>query len=126
MKNDQLRHVLKLAVFLVVLEIQWTLAQPIVLNEFNAVGSTRMLKDGASDLTLGTVAGNGGNWIEFVVVEDHADIRGLELRWAEETTDLPPNPVWDESRPQLEQGIIRFDGPLIVGGFACRNHPYTG
>lgn len=113
MKNDQMRHLIKLVIFLVVLESPWIAAQPIILNEFNAVGSTRLLKDGAIDTTLGAVVGNGGNWIEFVVVEDHADVRGLELRWAEETTDLPANPVWDESRPQLEQGIIRFtDHPL--------------
>lgn len=89
-------------------------AQPIILNEFNAVGSTRFLKNSNSDERLGIIEGNGGNWIEFVVVEDHADLRGLELRWAEETTVPPTETVWDPTRPLVQQGLIRFlDNPAL-------------
>ncbi len=84
----------------------------IVLNEFNAVGSSKVLKDDKTDVRLGIIEGNGGNWIELVVVEDHADIRGWELWWAEESND-EFDPIWDEDRFDYEQGIIRFaDAPL--------------
>ncbi len=55
-------------------------APPIVLNEWNAVASDSTLKNG--DAELGTSAGNGGDWLELLVLEDHLDLRGwrLEMR----------------------------------------------
>ncbi|KAG1648669.1 hypothetical protein GQR58_029660 [Nymphon striatum] len=59
-------------------------AQPLslVLNEYNAVGSSKFLGGGAagdiangSDQTFGRVVGNGGDWLELVVLEDGLDIR---------------------------------------------------
>lgn len=47
---------------------------PLVLNEWSAVATGKSLEDG--DSALGTVDGNGGDWIELLVVEDHLDIRG--------------------------------------------------
>ena len=51
---------------------------PLILNEYNAVGSTDFLNGGdpnadvdggfASDSYFGRVAGNGGDWFELVVV----------------------------------------------------------
>lgn len=52
-------------------------APPIVLNEWNAVEPDEELADG--DDALGTLPGNGGDWIELVVVEDHLDLRGWSL-----------------------------------------------
>jgi len=51
---------------------------PIVLNEWNAVGEEGVLADG--DPALGAVPGNGGDWLELVVVEDHLDLRGWSLQ----------------------------------------------
>lgn len=58
----------------------------LVLNEFNAVSGGRFLGDGAAadvangtDATLGRVLGNGGDWVEFAVVEDGLDIRGWTI-----------------------------------------------
>ena len=79
----------------------------VVLNEFNAVSSSKFLKNDKVDARLGAVEGNGGNWIELVVVEDHADIRGWQLWWAEESDD-DLDPLWDEERFNYEQGIITF------------------
>ena len=70
-------------------------SEPILLNEYNAVGGSKFLKDDKSDSTLGRIEGNGGNWIEFVVTTDHADIRGLQLRWAEEAGAAPAETLWD-------------------------------
>ncbi len=57
-----------------------------VLNEYNAVASDRFL-DGGEDPAFGAVLGNGGDWFEFVVVEDDLDLRG----WAIE--------LWDRDHP---------------------------
>ncbi len=68
------------------------LAAPLILNEWNAVASGEFLNGGTagidgdgnsvdppSDTYFGRVAGNGGDWMEFVVVADHLDIRGWKL-----------------------------------------------
>jgi hypothetical protein len=46
---------------------------------------------GMSDTYWGFVEGNGGNWIELVVVADHLDIRGWTLEW--QNSDPPPPPA---------------------------------
>jgi hypothetical protein len=57
-------------------------AAPILVNEYNAVSAANFL-DGASgtaaDSTLGRIQGNGGDWVELVVVQDHLDLRGGSL-----------------------------------------------
>lgn len=45
-------------------------AAPILVNEFNAVSASNSL-DG--------VMGNGGDWIELVIIQDHFDLRGGSL-----------------------------------------------
>jgi hypothetical protein len=58
--------------------VQWlvfpavTSTPPIVLNEYNAVADTR-------ELLGGSPVGNGGDWFEFVVVEDNLDLRGTSI-----------------------------------------------
>lgn len=59
---------------------------PIILNEFNGVGSNEFLGGGtqdeiggASDLILGREEGHGGDWIEFVVTGD-AESSFVDLR----------------------------------------------
>jgi hypothetical protein len=49
----------------------------IVLNEWNAVAEDEILDDG--DTALGRVIGNGGDWLEFVVLESGLDLRGWQL-----------------------------------------------
>jgi len=66
---------------------------PLVLNEYNAVSGAGWLNGGtagadedggaASDSFFGRVQGNGGNWIELVVQQDGADIRGWTIEWQE-------------------------------------------
>lgn len=65
----------------------------LALNEFNAVGNGNYLGGGTvadvangTDATLGRVAGNGGDWVEFVVSQDALDIRGWTFEiWNDET-----------------------------------------
>jgi hypothetical protein len=84
---------------------------PVILNEYNAVGPTAFLKGGASDVFWGQVAGNGGDWFELVVVEDHIDMRGWKLVMTDHTgsaledTDtllLTNDLIWSD----LRQGTI--------------------
>jgi hypothetical protein len=72
-------------------------SSPIILNEYNAVGSAEFLRGGTatvdadgvspapSDSFFGRVAGNGGEWVEFVVVgtgsasSPRVDMRGWTI-----------------------------------------------
>jgi hypothetical protein len=68
----------------------------LILNEYNAVRAGRWLGDddhaaagpAARDLRLGRVPGNGGTWLEFVIIAPAAadparalDLRGASLDW---------------------------------------------
>ena len=95
-----------------------TLAGGLVLNEYNAVGSTKFLNAGtatadvtggfAVDLTFGRVIGNQNNWIELVVTEDHLDIRGWKLRWAESLKFTSNGTDLWYGDSMVNQGIITF------------------
>jgi hypothetical protein len=85
-----------------------------VLNEYNAVDALGYLGGGtatgdatgafSSDAFFGRVAGNGGDWMEFVVVTDHVDMRGWRLDWEEVadaqfgTVTLSQAPFWADVR----------------------------
>lgn len=73
-------------------------AIPLIVNEYNAVAPDKYLdgdtwvEAGGSDTYFATypgldgsglIQGNGGNWIELVVTEDHVDIRGWKVVWEE-------------------------------------------
>jgi hypothetical protein len=90
----------------------------LVMNEYNAVGSTKWLNAGsatvdgtggaAEDLTFGRVLGNGNNWIELVVTQDHLDIRGWKLRWAENLKFTSTGQDLWYGDGFVNQGIITF------------------
>lgn len=104
-------------------------AAGLILNEYNAVGSQKWLGnpdtvacDGPAGLTcadnedtfFGRVQGNGGDWLELVVVVDHLDIRGWKLQVAElgNTGTTNGQNLW-QGNPNVEQGIITFtDHPV--------------
>ncbi|HYW79792.1 MAG TPA: hypothetical protein VE890_09465 [Thermoguttaceae bacterium] len=117
-------------------------AAPIIVNEYNCVASGGYLagdtyKDGVppaevdvkQDLYFSSIAGmpdgriegNGGNWIELVIVDDHVDIRNWELRWAETDNRLdhadgarlvdPWDPWYGDET--IEQGIITFSDAAV-------------
>ena len=52
---------------------------PVHLNEYNGVSPTKYLSGTASDTFWGRVLGNGGDWFELVVVQDHLDLRGWQV-----------------------------------------------
>jgi hypothetical protein len=51
----------------------------LILNEYNAVENNKKLKNQAADTYWGRVDGNGGDWFEIVVTDDHVDARGWDL-----------------------------------------------
>jgi hypothetical protein len=56
-----------------------------IVNEWNAVGDDKYLQKDSStpgtDTYFGHVLGNGDNWVELAVLDDHLDIRGWSLQW---------------------------------------------
>ena len=96
-------------------------AAPLIVNEFNAVASDEYLNGGtatvdgegnttnlASDTYFGRVEGNGGDWIELVVVADHLDIRGWSLEICEgascnDQLVFSNNSVWSDLRAGTAQ-----------------------
>lgn len=100
----------------------------LILNEFSAVASDRYLDGGSykrSDkedtffqsypgLPDGRIEGNGGNWVEMLVIQDHLDISGWQLRWAETgSSDTDGTNPW-YGDPTVEQGIITFSSTAAV------------
>lgn len=60
-------------------------AAPIILNEYNGVDASKFVggKDATkTDVYFGRITGNGGNWFELAVIQDHLDMRGWKLNWA--------------------------------------------
>lgn len=67
--------------------VSWSSAADVILNEYNAVGSDKLLDDGGgADSYFGKLEGNGGNWFELLVVGDHVDMRNWQLNWTEDET----------------------------------------
>ena len=57
---------------------------PVVLNEWNSVKVDKLLDEegypgSGSDSALGRVEGNGGDWIELLVMAEEVDLRGWRL-----------------------------------------------
>ncbi|MEE8451412.1 MAG: PEP-CTERM sorting domain-containing protein [Thermoguttaceae bacterium] len=122
-------------------------APSLIINEYNCVSSKRYLDDkdwdnGANgqkeDIGLkalldmaddglangsssGRIEGNGGNWIELVIVEDHLNIQNWELRWAETNNAVDAADGADTTNPSdpwygdvtIEQGIIKFSDAAV-------------
>ncbi|MEI6273027.1 MAG: hypothetical protein WCQ03_06100, partial [Phycisphaerae bacterium] len=90
----------------------------LIMNEYNAVGSTKYLTTVVGDpfkgvdTYLGRILGNGGNWVELVVTQDHLDIRGWKLRWAETlNTATNGTDLW-YGNGGVEQGIVTFSNNI--------------
>jgi hypothetical protein len=76
-------------------------APGLILNEWNAVSSANTIANG--DTFFGSVAGNGGDWFELVVVEDNLDVRGWELRIADS----------DAGTPEVTDTFVFNNDPLL-------------
>jgi len=95
------------------------MAGGLIMNEYNAVGSAKYLTevigdpDKGVDSYFGRVLGNGGNWIELIVTQDHLDVRGWKLRWAEAlNTATNGTDLW-YGNGAVEQGIVTFSNNAV-------------
>jgi len=77
----------------------------VILNEWNAVGPNKFLEDNGTDTFFGQVAGNGGDWIELVVIKNNADLRGFKIEW--KNGDSP-----------IKQGALTFSNSTKWNGGA--------
>ncbi len=55
-------------------------AVPVILNEYNAVSSANVLRNGNSDIYWGIVPGNGGDWFEVAVAGDGTPGSFVDMR----------------------------------------------
>jgi hypothetical protein len=100
-----------------------------ILNEWNAVAAGGFLAgdDYRDDTTKvdpywatfhgmpdGRIEGNGGNWIELVVIADRLNIQGWQLRWAEtDANSTDGSDPW-YGNASVEQGIITFSPTAAI------------
>lgn len=73
----------------------------LILNEFNTVSAGNIPAGG--DTTFGSKSGNGGNWVELVVTQDHLNIQGWKLDWSNADPDsgnflFTNNALWGDLR----------------------------
>jgi len=116
----------------------------ILLNEYNAVASNKKLKKYGTDTFFGRIKGNGGSWVELVILKDKTDLRnsilkisdnnsiyrgklpnidilskvrsGTILTISEEPTDLSYNP-FDACNADWTLNINKNDLTTIEGSF---------
>ncbi len=76
----------------------------------SAAGTQTELPNGwtlAGGVGWGRIEGNGGDWIELVVTEDHADLRGYTLYWENNDTLTLPSPE-GIGHTADDRGAIKF------------------
>jgi len=60
----------------------------LILNEYNGVSSSEYLKGDGNDSYFGRVLGNGGDWIELVVIKDRLDLRSAIIKIEENCQEI--------------------------------------
>jgi hypothetical protein len=80
---------------------------PLIINEFSAVGDGVVLENSGKDTFFDAhyinPTGNGGNWVELVVTQDHLDLRGWKVEWSNTDPDsgnvvFTNNSLWSDVR----------------------------
>lgn len=74
---------------------------PLVLNEWNAVGGSKLIANG--DSFFGNVVGNGGDWFELIVTQDHVDLRGMRLEMRD-----------SEAGPSVATDVFEFNNDTAL------------
>jgi hypothetical protein len=92
----------------------------VLLNEYNGVSPNKFLS--GSDTFWGHVLGNGGDWFELVVVEDHLDMRGFSVEVDDNSGASVSTLVFSQSSvlSDLRSGTI-----LTVGEDLASNVSYN-
>ncbi len=146
---------LPVAVSMMVLSAAVALGAPMLLNEYNGVKDGGFIKDGGTDTYFGTVDGNGGDWMEFVIVQDNLDIRGWSFVTYQDgaydgritlpsldtlgslrsgtvftiaelvATDLSYSPVFDEGNPAAGDWWINYQAAFSDGNSTHKDFQVT-
>jgi uncharacterized protein YjiK len=58
----------------------------VLLNEYNAVASNKKLKKHGKDTFFGKIKGNGGSWLELVILKDKTDLRNSILKISDDNS----------------------------------------
>jgi hypothetical protein len=136
-KGEVMKKVLIVSAVIVSIVANVFASGELILNEFNAVGSEKYLKTadyaGSTNVDIyfqemadgkhpgkmtgillnGRIQGNGGDWIELIVTQDHADIRGWQIRWAEVgASEADGTDIW-YGNGNVEQGVLQFSQSSI-------------
>lgn len=110
----------------------------LVLNEYNAVKSDEFLKNDGIDCRFGRIEGNGGDWLELVVVSDHADIRGWTMHWSDGDPDsgsltFSDAAVWADLRAgtmitiaEDYEILSEWGGAVVSGSDLSVHYEYPG
>lgn len=94
---------------MILLSYQMAHGDAILLNEYNAVAPNNLLKKSGYDSYFGQIAGNGGSWIELVVVEDEYDLRDNRLLITQSST-----PDFIATFPNIEVLSNLKEGTIIT------------
>ena len=128
---------------------------PMILNEYNGVGDTDVLKNEGSDTHFGQVPGNGGDWMEFVIIQDMLDVRGWTIRTVQDgsldatillpqydafaalrsgtiltvaelvATDLGYDPIFDSGNPDAGDWCINYQAAFSAGNNTHKDFQVT-
>lgn len=66
-------------------------AAPLIINEYNGVGENKVLGSSGQDTFFNAnyvgPTGNGSNWVELLVTQDHLNIQGWKIEWSNADPD---------------------------------------
>ncbi len=60
----------------------------LILNEYSAVASDKFLKNGGTDSYFGRVLGNGGSWLELIVIKDRLNLHNAKIKIEEGCNEI--------------------------------------
>jgi len=81
-----------------------------ILNEYNGVASDKLLKLGGTDSYFGRVLGNGGDWLEFIVIKDRLNLQNALFTIKEGCSE-----IFSANFPELKTiGFLRKGTMLTI------------
>jgi hypothetical protein len=70
------------------ISLEGSINQMLLLNEYNAVKHNKKLKDKGTDTYFGRIKGNGGSWLELVILKDKVDLRGAIIKIVDKDSNI--------------------------------------
>jgi hypothetical protein len=106
------RAIFILCTLLILASVAQAVPLKMEINEWNCVSASKFLA-GGTDTYFGAAVGNGDNWIELAVIEDHLDIRNWGLQWdcvgASGSLTFSNSSIWSDLRKGTIIGLHEND-----------------